>query len=201
MGFTFFFRDRHTLAQLINKMEENIDISRPIKIWDAGCSNGAEPFTLAIMLAETLGEKAFTERVSIFASDVNTETGFDKQIQSGEYFFSLLSRMPEGMLEKYFTNAGHDDKYKIDDLILNKVTFVHHDLLTLKPFDSGFDVILCKNVLLHFYPDQRTEVVKMFHETLKPNGLYCTEQTQNLPPGTENLFTQVKPDAHVYIRN
>lgn len=200
MGFTFFFRDNHTIAQLISKIEDSFGTTSKIKIWDAGCSNGSEPFTLAIMLAEKLGEKDFFDRVTIYASDNNIETGFDRLVETGEYNYSLLSRMPDGILEKYFTKTADPNIYKVTNMILSRVKFVYHDLLTLKPFDSSFNIVFCKNVLLHLLPAERIEVVKMFHNSLLAKGLYCTEQTQPLPPGTETLFNKVVSDANVYIK-
>ncbi len=58
MGFTFFYRDRHTLEQLVYLMVEKHPENYPFKIWDAGCSNGAEPYTFAMILREKIGKEA-----------------------------------------------------------------------------------------------------------------------------------------------
>ncbi len=198
MGFTFFFRDNHTLSQLITEGIKRFPNAKKIKIWDAGCSNGAEPFTLAILLAEHFGSELSNREIKIYASDNNIQSGFDKLITSGEYPYHLLSRLPDGILEKYFSKTGKDNYYKIKDSILSMVKFVHHDLTTYKPFERDFYAVLCKNVLLHLTPEERTNVVKMYHSTLLKDGLFCTEQTQPLPEGTENLFKQVVSDANVF---
>jgi len=197
MGFTFFFRDRHTLNQLLNQALPQFKNTSELKIWDAGCSNGSEPFTLAIMIAEELGLVEFSKRVTIYASDVNISSGFDKMIQTGIYEHSMLTRMPEGILEKYFYK--HDeDNYKIQDYILKAVKFVHHDLLTLIPFDTNFNIVLCKNVLLHFSQEQRIQVIDMYKKVLVPNGFLCTEQTQPLPDENAISFTKVVSDANIF---
>jgi chemotaxis protein methyltransferase CheR len=198
MGFTFFFRDNHTLSQLIRECMRIFPNESTIKVWDAGCSNGSEPFTLAILLAEFMGVDKFNRNVTIYASDKNIESGFDKLIESGEYPYHLLSRLPDGILEKYFTPTDRDKHYKVNDNLLTKVKFVHHDLTTYKPFENNFHMILCKNVLLHLTPEERTGVVKMFHSTLLKGGLFCTEQTQPLPVGTENLYEKIVSDANVF---
>ena len=197
MGFTFFFRDRHTLSQLIDNVLKKFDGDQKIKIWDAGSSNGAEPFTLAIMLAERLGREEFEKRVMIYASDKNDSSGFDVLIQTGIYDKSLLERMPDGILEKYF--KPYDDRhYKINDSILKHVKFVLHDLLTLKPFDTNFQVILCKNVLLHFNVAERVKVIDMYTKALDNNGYFCTEQTQPLPHENAESYSKVVSDANVF---
>lgn len=199
MGFTFFFRDRHTLGQLLDNSLVNSSAGQPVKIWDAGCSNGAEPFTLAIMLAEKLGRDEYTKRVTIYASDRNISTGFDKLIETGIYDKSSLERMPDGILDKYF--KPYDEKhYKINDFILDKVKFVYHDLLTYQPFDTNFQIILCKNVLLHFQEFERIKVIDMYSKVLANGGFYCTEQTQPMPKENAHIFEKVVSDANVYKR-
>jgi len=46
----------------------------------------------------------------------------------------------------------------------------------------GYSLVLCKNVLLHFQPLERIEVIRMFHRALAPGGFFATEQTQEMPP-------------------
>ena len=198
MGFTFFFRDSQTLSQLIEQTFKLFPGSQNLKIWDAGSSNGAEPYTLAIMLAELLGKDEFMKRITIYASDKNISSGFDKIIQSGIYDISQIIRMPDGYLEKYFTQVDDTKNYQIVDFIKDHINFVHHDLTSLKPFETNFNMILCKNVIMHILPEQRVDVVKMYHDVLVTNGTFCTEQTQNMPEGTEHLFEKLVANANVY---
>jgi len=121
MGFTFFFRDSQTLSQLIEQTFKLFPGSQNLKIWDAGSSNGAEPYTLAIMLAELLGKDEFMKRITIYASDKNISSGFDKIIQSGIYDISQIIRMPDGYLEKYFTQVDDTKNYQIVDFIKDHI--------------------------------------------------------------------------------
>ncbi|HPB55993.1 MAG TPA: CheR family methyltransferase, partial [Candidatus Aminicenantes bacterium] len=68
MAFTFFFRDNHTLEQLVKHLLPTVQGRSNIKIWDAGCAMGPEPYTLAILFAEKMGKFAF-KNVRIDASD------------------------------------------------------------------------------------------------------------------------------------
>lgn len=197
MAFTFFFRDRHTLEHFANQLLPIVADSGRIKIWDAGCAMGPEPYTFAIIFAEALGKAAF-QRVSILASDIDETSNFKEIVQNGVYPLSELSRMPEDILENYFVQEGDTTHYKIDEKIRNSVNFQQHDLLSLKPLDTGYHGIICKNVLLHFHPDQRIEVMKMYHQVLLPGGFFVTEQTQAMPAELQNLFEKVVPDANVY---
>src|SRR3954447_10929360 len=74
---TGFFRDPDTWEQLGTEVLPALLAARPvqapIRIWSAGCASGEEAYTLAIVLAESLGIDAFRERVKIYATDVDEE--------------------------------------------------------------------------------------------------------------------------------
>lgn len=197
MAFTFFFRDRHTLEQLTNYLIEATQGSSRIKVWDAGCAMGPEPYTFAMILAEALGPYEY-KKVSITATDIDETSNFREIITEAVYPLSDLSRMPENILEKYFVKYDENNHYQVNDLIRKSLSFHQHDLLTLKPIDTGFNAIICKNVLLHFQASERIEVFKMFHSVLTSGGLLTTEQTQALPEECATLFEKVCTDANIY---
>lgn len=197
MAFTFFFRDRHTLEQLTKQMAPRVEGYDKIKVWDAGCAMGPEPYTFGIIMAEYFGNQEY-KKIYIDATDIDETSNFKETVENGIYPLSDLSRMPENILEKYFSNYDGDKKYKINDLILNSVKFAKHDLLTLNPYDNKYNVILCKNVLLHFQYEERVNVYKMFHNVLEPKGLLCTEQTQPLPKEVSHLFKKIVTDANIF---
>ncbi len=197
MAFTFFFRDRHTLEQLTNYLLPMANNTARLKIWDAGCAMGPEPYTFAIILAEALGHENFS-KVSIIASDIDETSNFKEIITEGAYPKSDLSRMPENIFENYFHSSGEGGKFRINDIIRNRLSFLQHDLLSLKPIDNNFHAVICKNVLLHFQAAERIEVLKMFHSVLVPGGLFTTEQTQPMPDECSHLFEKVCSDANIY---
>ena len=163
MAFTFFFRDRHTLEQKVNLLISGLNQNDPIKVWDAGCAMGPEPYTFAIILAQAIGREWF-RKVEIIASDIDETSNFKEIVNNGVYRKFDLSRMPENIFEKYFLKYDDNDHYQIDDMIRKSVKFVTHDLLSLKPFDNNFNAVICKNVLLHFQYEQRIEVIKRSEE-------------------------------------
>jgi chemotaxis protein methyltransferase CheR len=57
---------------------------------------------------------------------------------------------------------------------------------------------MCKNVLLHFTPQERIDVIRMFHDSLEDGGYFVTEQTQKLPDACRNLFDQVVSNAQLF---
>jgi len=112
---------------------------------------------------------------------------------------SSAERVPPALFKKYFEPAG-EKKFRVVERVRSRVTFHRHDLLTLKPVGEGYNLIVCKNVLLHFQAADRVEVCRMFHNALAPDGLLATEQTQKLPAEVAHLFHQVVSDGQVFKR-
>jgi len=84
------------------------------------------------------------------------------------------------------------------DKIRRRIAFQQHDLLSFREVGQGYLLVVCKNVLLHFQPAERIEVLRMFHRALGPDGLLATEQTQELPPELSSLFERVIPDGQLF---
>jgi len=198
MAFTFFFRDTHTLEHTAKFLIPEVAGRSRVRIWDAGCAFGPEPYTLAIILADNMGNFAF-KNVYIDATDIDESGQFGNIIGNGVYSNEELGRIPVDTMNKYFSNDGVPEGfYKINDSIRDRVKYHKHDLLSLKSIGDGFSLIICKNVLLHFQYAERIEVIKMFHKSLAAGGFFATEQTQKMPDEISHLFEQVVSDAQLY---
>lgn len=197
MAFTFFFRDKHTLDLLAGNLQDTAGNSGTLRIWDAGCAMGPEPYTLAIILREKLGT-AFG-RVHIDATDIDESGHFGEILQAGLYTYADVGRMPEDILQRYFERQD-DGRYLIDAEIRAAVHYAWHDLLSLEPYARPYQSVLCKNVLLHFTAEQRVQVIRMYHDVLVPGGYFVTEQTQGMPEECAHLFERIASDANVYRR-
>ncbi len=195
MAFTFFFRDLDCLESAADQLVKGCLGRSRIRIWNAGSAMGQEPYTLAILLAEKLGSFAF-RNIEIHATD------YDKPLldvlKNGEYPYDELKRIPEQLFEKYFENVQGGTRHRIIDIIRNSVRAEYHDLLSYDPVRTGFSLIVCKNVLLHFTYDERIEVIKMFHMALEDGGLFVTEHTQKMPVELASQFQQVVPDRQLF---
>jgi chemotaxis protein methyltransferase CheR len=190
VAFTFFFRDQQVLERVV-------ELSLPImsgrshpRVWDAGVAMGQEPYTVAILFAERMGHFAFNN-LRIDATDLET-------VEAAVYPKDELSRLPDGILERYFEPQGKPECFRVVERVRQRVAFQRHDLLSFREIGQGYSVVLCKNVLLHFQPPERVEVLRMFHRALAPGGLFATEQTQEMPPEVSPLFQRVLPDVPLY---
>jgi len=198
MAFTFFFRDRHTLNHLANLLSAKIKETNQIKIWDAGCAKGQEPYTLSIMLAEILSEDDF-KKIKIIATDIDEQDSYGDTIKAGIYPLDQLSRLPDGIIDKYFTQID-DTNYKLIEKIMNSLEYFKHNLLELQPIGQNFDAIVCKNVLLHFPFQSQLAVIKMFFDSMKIGGYLVTEQTQSMPGELSARFDKALNDANIYAK-
>ncbi len=167
------------------------------RIWDAGAAMGQEPYTLSILFAERMGHFAFNN-LRIDATDVENTGQFAKVIEAGSYPDEELSRLPEGIFEKYFEANGKPGHFRVVDKVRERVVFQCHDLLSLKEIGRDYSLVVCKNVLLHFRPPERVEVLKMFHRALAPDGFFVTEQTQEMPRELAPLFERVIHDGQLF---
>ncbi len=197
MAFTYFFRDMQTLEMIRDHALQSLRSRQRIKIWDAGCAMGPEPYSLAILLRENVGYMYF-RNVSILATDIDQSQQFEAIIAEGRYPRDQVERIPGEILDRYFFADESGETYQISEEIRKVVHFLRHDLLSLQPPAEQLDLILCKNVLLHFSQRERVEVFRMFHQALSVGGFLAVEQTQKLPEELKGLFVQVVSQVQLF---
>jgi chemotaxis protein methyltransferase CheR len=198
MAFTFFFRDLPVLEYAVERTLQLALGRLRIKVWDAGCALGQEPYTLAILFAERMGDMGFNT-LYLDATDYDSENNFGDIVTAAEYKSEELQRIPPDIFAKYFEEApGKSGYHRVINRIRSRVFFKYNDLLQLQPVGSDYSLIVCKNVLLHFSYEQRIEVLKMYHRSLAPGGYFATENTQKIPSEISHLFEQVTPDAQLF---
>lgn len=167
-----FFRNPERYMDLWETILPQLLKERPkIKIWSAGCSNGAEPYSVAIIL----NELSALSRAMIVGTDIDT-TVLDKA-QAGVYGDNEVKSLPVELLEKYFRqDKGY---YYLNDRIMKAVTFKKQNLL-LDEFDEDFDLIICRNVVIYFTEEAKNELYKKFYRSLRPGGYFLVGGTEPL---------------------
>lgn len=169
---TEFFRNPEIFSELKNKIESQLlPKEKNLKIWSAACSIGAEPYSIAMIL-ENLKQKG---RHSILATDI--DQNILERAKKGEYVSSEIKNVNKEYLQKYFTQIK--DKYIIDPKIKSMVTFKRHDLI-LDNYGKGFDLIVCRNVVIYFNQDVKNEIYRKFSASLKPGGLLFVGATESI---------------------
>lgn len=160
-----FFRDSDkwdTMKKTI--IPELFEGKNSCKAWSAGCSIGCELYSLAILLEEVKKEKAV--RYSILASDI--EQDVLEKAANGVYVPEHTKNVSKEILDEYFEKEGQF--LKVKDFLKKHIKFQHHDLLS-QPFDSSYDLILCRNVVIYFEEEAKAKLYRNFHQALRNGGV------------------------------
>lgn len=198
MGFTFFYRDEQTLLTAIDLIIPYIQNRTHINIWSAGCSLGQEAYTFAIMLRERMGPFQY-RNVKIFATDIDEYNQFGQIITSGIYPQDDIARIPQDIQNRYFLKTPDIPNHvQVIEEIRHAVEFHKHDLLSLIPIQKGLQLIICKNVLLHFTEKEQLATWQMFWEALDDGGFLLHEQTQKVGEKCPCPFEQPVSNAQIY---
>jgi chemotaxis protein methyltransferase CheR len=123
---------------------------------------GAEAYTLALMLREYFPQATF----SLLATDIDGDV--IKTARQGTFKPHEIQAVPESLKKKYFRQRA--ERYELSETIKQAVIF-HTGNLLRDPFDWGFDLISCRNVMIYFTPEAKDLLYQKFHHALKPNGL------------------------------
>lgn len=129
--------------------------SQLLRIWSAGCANGAEAYSVAILVQALLGPRADDWQVSIVGSDINRAALVEAE--RGVFSDWTLRDMNDTRRRGFFTATGPD--WAIKNRYRRNLRFVHHNLVSdeypsIHKNIFGFDIILCRNVMIYF--DDRT---------------------------------------------
>lgn len=158
--------EEHVIPELL-KMS-----GKTLKIWSAACSTGDEPYSLVMLLSKFMP----LSNIKIYATDI------DKQVlekaQLGLYSEKSIAGLPQEFKTKYFTNVGRSS-YQISNDIKKCVEFKQANLLE-DQYPSGFDLIVCRNVLIYFTDEAKTEVYRKFNQSLKKGGYLFVGSTEQI---------------------
>jgi len=165
-----FFRNPERFHELWHQVLPDILKHRSrITIWSAGCSDGSEPYSVAIIVNE-LNAAA---KVRILATDIDRE--IIRKAQEGIYTANEVKSLPEDLRLKYFEQKNH--LFYLKPEIKQMVEFRHHNLLN-DPFPSPVDLIICRNVVIYFTEEAKNMLYKKFIEALRPGGYILVGGTE-----------------------
>jgi two-component system, chemotaxis family, CheB/CheR fusion protein len=165
---TSFFRDRPSWEHLKDRLlPEVLAAAGPtIRVWSAGSASGQEAYSLAILLAETLGAEQFRQRVKIYATDVDEEAL--AQARTALFSERELTGLTSAQVEEYFTPEAGRFAFRKD--LRRSVVFGRNDLVQDAPI-SHVDLLLCRNTLMYFNAETQSRILGRLHFALNPEGL------------------------------
>lgn len=166
---TSFFRDpdawKYLEQEILPKIIDSKQPGAPIRIWCAGSSSGEEAYSVAILLAEALGEQNFRHRIKIYATDVDEEALW--KARQAVYTLEEVEPIPAKWRDRYFELRAGRFTFRQD--LRRAVIFGRHDLIQDAPI-SRIDLLLCRNVLMYFNAETQEKVVSRLHFAINDNG-------------------------------
>ena len=182
---TEFFRTPEKFSELETKvLPELLGKSPKLNIWSAGCSVGAEPYSLAMILKDMTPNM----KHRILATDLDVE--MLGKAKSGVYTSTEFKNISNNRASKYFKQVN--GTYAMDDDIKSRIEFKQHNLL-LDKFETGFDLILCRNVVIYFTEEAKDGLYRRFLSALKPGGVMFVGGTEAILNFRDIGFTSYLP--------
>jgi len=173
----FGYLEKEILPQLLAE-------NRNLRVWSAGCANGAEPYSLAILCAEQ--NPAGGHRIE--ATDV--DEGVLAEARAGAYRKELLQNVSPPRLARYF--EPRDGVYLVKEELRQAVSFRRHDLLK-DPYGQGYDLIVCRNVVIYFTREIQDRLYAQFFRALRPGGVLFIGAAETILQYRQLGFARLAP--------
>ena len=192
---TYFFREKGHFDFLREKIVPHWQargVNR-VRIWSAACSSGEEPYTAAIVLAETLGFKIDWR---IYASDISMRM-LDLG-REGIYPDDRLTHVPAGLQRDYFQRGIGDSEgfFRVREEIRKRVEFAQLNLLQPSyPFATEFDLILLRNAMIYFDRDTQQTLIDKITPHLLRGGHLMIGHSETLS-GLRHTLASVEPSIY-----
>ena len=169
-NFTRFFRENHHFDHLRTEVLPGL-ISRAkaggrVRIWSAGCSDGQEPYSIALTVLG-LAPNAASMDSRILATDIDPK--IIAQAKAGIYDGQAIETVDAAMRKQWFTQTP-EKRWQVGDQVKQLITFRELNLMAQWPFRGPFDVIFCRNVVIYFDAPTQARLWARFAEVLAPGG-------------------------------
>ena len=177
---TSFFREAHHFECLAQDLRERQ--GRDLRIWCAAASTGEEPYSIAMVVDETLGAHA---RADIIASDIDTTVL--ATAERGVYDAASRGLSPARLQRHFLRGKGVNEGHiRVRPALARRV-----GLRVLNLVDSNWDlggpfhIVFCRNVMIYFDAPTQRRVLERLHAALLPDGLLYVGHSENFTQARE----------------
>lgn len=180
---THFFREPKHFDFLRRQVIPARRTGRGLRIWSAACSSGEEPYSIAMLLDESLGKEPW----EVVASDISTHVL--EKARHGLYPAERIPEIPKHYLSRYCLKGvgEHHGTMLIEPSLRERVRFMPHNLLDTPAKLGEFDVIFLRNVMIYFDQDTKRQVVAKLLPLLRPGGYFLIGHSESLNGVTEDV--------------
>jgi chemotaxis protein methyltransferase CheR len=194
---SFFFRDNTPFTQfekvILPKLTEARRSAGKIRIWCAAASTGQEPYSLAMILMENRPKWAGMQ-IEIIGTDIS-ETALNRA-RDGRYTqFEVQRGLPVQLLVKYFMQEGTN--WVVAPEIKGMVRFFEHNLLSPPTMVGTVDVVFCRNVLIYFDVETKSQVLTSISRMMRPDGYLLLGAAETMM-GISDAFVRAEGERGLY---
>jgi chemotaxis protein methyltransferase CheR len=188
---TYFFREPRHFDLLRTLAGQAKARRRRLRAWSAACSSGEEPYSIAMVLDDVLGEQPW----EVTGSDISSRVL--QRARTGHYVDDRARLIPADYLKRYCLRGT--DEYAgtllVDRALRRRVSFMQMNLNEDLPAIGPFDIIFLRNVMIYFSPETKRAVVERVLERLEPGGHFCIGHSETLH-GIGVAVEQVAPSVY-----
>ena len=173
---TYFFRE----PQHFNHLAEHLEHAAPggeFRVWSAASSSGEEAYSIAMLLADVLGDAPW----QVTGTDLSTAVL--QQARRGLYPLDRARMVPPDYLKRFCLRGQgeHEGQLLVARALRERVAFEQANLMQELPGTLPlFDVIFLRNVLIYFDNEAKMQIVRRVITRLKPEGLLYTGHAESL---------------------
>ena len=197
---TLWFRDSHPYIILEKELLPMAakQRNRPVRIWSAACSSGQEPYSISMVAQEfTRANPGVLARdVEIVATDIS-KTILEQARQARYDEMSLVRGMSTERRQRYFTKQG--DVWELNNDIKRRVRFTELNLMQSFVSLGKFDIIFCRNVLIYFSAELKSDILNRMAKQLQPEGHLILGSSESIT-GYTDAFKMVRSGGAVYYQ-
>jgi chemotaxis protein methyltransferase CheR len=168
---------RDILPTLLKELDRMPDGRKGLRVWSAGCSIGVEAYTLSILL----DEEAPNRPHYLLATDFD-RGALQKASARGPYTADEIRNLNPEQRARYITQTNN--QFFIKETVSKRVTFREQNLLNDR-FENGFDLIVCRNVVIYFTTEAKAALYQKFQAALRPGGILFMGGTEIIPRPTD----------------
>jgi chemotaxis protein methyltransferase CheR len=190
---TSFFREAAHFDFLVDAVIPQLG-TRRLRFWSAACSSGEEPYTLAMVLRESIPNIERSD-VLILATDISNE--MLDIARRGIYSSARTADIPRTLRSKYLERVPHANQelYGVSASLKNMVRFGWLNLMQSWPMKGPFNAIFCRNVMIYFDRPTQQSLVNRFWDLLAPGGYLFVGHSEGLS-GIKHRFQYTKPAVY-----
>jgi chemotaxis protein methyltransferase CheR len=187
---TRFFREphhfEHLKSQVLPPLLAAARRGGSVRIWSAGCSNGQEPYSIALTILSLMPEAPDFD-VRILATDIDTQ--MIAEGREGLYGAAAMAPVPGDMRARWFEREG--ERWRVAEPLRRLVTFNELNLMGAWPMKRQFDAIFCRNVVIYFDEPTQARVFSRFLPLLTREGrLYIGHSERLCGEAADRLDTE-----------